>query len=101
VTVKAFERPQLFHLSIEMIINRRFIVFWRWSCREVLLYFERTLEKILETISVLQNVLKKHCLGSLGMHSRINNITFICKVTLLSQAVFYDEPVFRLNSSES
>jgi len=44
VAVKKFERPQLLHLNIEMVIKRGFIAFWRWLCREVLLYFERPFE---------------------------------------------------------
>ena len=40
-----------------MVIKRGFSAFWRWSCRKVLLYFDRPLEKF-ETVSVPENTLK-------------------------------------------
>jgi len=40
-----FERPQLVHLNTVIVINLGFSVFWWWLCNEVLLYFERPLEK--------------------------------------------------------
>jgi len=44
VAIRHFEKPQLFHLNTEIVIKWGFGVFWRWLCREVLLYFERPLE---------------------------------------------------------
>jgi len=44
--------PQLFHLNTEMVVKRRFSVFWCYWDSEVLLYFERPLEKTWETVYV-------------------------------------------------
>jgi len=58
VTVEGFwETAATSYRNKEMVIKRGVSVFWRWLCKEILLYFERRLETFDRFCP--QNALKK------------------------------------------